>query len=508
MQKQPPTSPPTRPAADGTEEAPASSSQAQASDSVAEVQVLLERLRVAELARGVAEHARGVAESQALEEKNARVLQESVSSGKYFATIRDIWPTPRLFQMNKQNWRSQFETVCRENVPRFSRSCLSGDHRPRQEFIVSRKGAVDNSFIVGESVTTVNNDLIPVDIFGQPIDATDKAHLLPKARNDAITWTDVGCAVLAIPLETVESERIAKVPRQQQTAAKAVLGCQSGTEKRPGIRNLLSNIARFSNQGPLFDQNADTLIFPIRTLHQARKWNGEGYDAIVICKEPIQAVRVGMTSIQANDKSVEATTDEVNCAVGLAKHLCRFLALGALERGEKEVSNYQKSATEEQKLTEFFRSEMIPLPEELSCTPPDKRIRKVRFYGHSDGPPDLLHHPAPDPLLLGFKSSNNFMRHFAGFRMVAGAEPNELDDLSEEGHRNLKAYIEWEKEQEQEAVHREILHPRGKGEDLRVVCVSVSYSDSECSSLGDADNNDNNNETPQPMLSGFEYGQL
>ena len=66
-------------------------------------------------------------------------------------------------------------------------------------------------------------------------------------------------------------------------------------------------------------------------------------------------------------------------------------------------------------------------------------------------------HPAPDPLLLAFKSCNNWCRKKAGFRMLAGAEPEDDDDLSEEGRQNLANYISWQNYQQRQSQQDEIM---------------------------------------------------
>lgn len=61
-------------------------------------------------------------------------------------------------------------------------------------------------------------------------------------------------------------------------------------------------------------------------------------------------------------------------------------------------------------------------------------------------------------MLLAFKSGNNVLRKMLGFRMVAGAEPLELDDLSEEGQQNLQAYVQFQALEETARRHDEIMN--------------------------------------------------
>jgi len=150
--------------------------------------------------------------------------------------------------------------VRRENPPDFGRVCLRGDTRDLKEFLNTCEGARLAVTEEGETVTTVYDSLIPVDIFGQGIKAADKAHLMLKASGDAITWFYPACAVLGLSMSPVDT----KVTR------KAVLGCNNRSSepvvKYPGIRNFLCNLIRMSNQGALFDQNPDVVILPVYKL--------------------------------------------------------------------------------------------------------------------------------------------------------------------------------------------------------------------------------------------------
>ena len=118
------------------------------------------------------------------------------------------------------------------------------------------------------------------------------------------------------------------------------------------------------------------------------------------------------------------------------------------------MNQYQSSLAERQAHATFRTQRRVP---ELRGLLDDiKPICKVSFAAHgSDNP---LLHPAPDPMLLSFKSSNNILRKMLGFRMVAGAEPLELDDLSEEGQQNLQGYVQCQALEEEACRHDEIMN--------------------------------------------------
>ena len=378
------------------------------------------------------------------------ILLRIHSAGDYFATISEVWNPDEVERRSKKaldpdKWDSCKLRVCRDGaqVPVFDRRRKERDNREPKEFLDARGGALLQASTVAESVTTVNDDLIPSDIFGKTPMAADKAHLLPRSRNAAMTWQYPGCAVLGLDIgESVGTE----------VAKKAVLGGTDSTnpaKKYPGIRNFLCNIVRMSNQAS-FDQNPNVLIFPIYELDEAKTWAGEGYEAIVLCASASVAQRIGMTNVDLDDTN-SARVADINKAVNLASEVCQFLAYSVLEKSEEDVNGYQ-SDSEEQAHKTFRTEREIAVPFNLLSVP-KKPVFKIAFVGHqSQGG-----HPAPDPMLLAFKSGNNWCRRYAGFRMVAGAEPEELDDLSEEGQQNLLNYVAWQAAREKSLRHSDIM---------------------------------------------------
>lgn len=386
--------------------------------------------------------------------------------GELFATISDIWPSDDVYEKSmvklkcEPDWEKLKEDVYRTAPPNFRRRKMQNDQREPCEFVETSKGAklVDSELKETESVTTVNDNLIPVDIFGEIPNGVQKAHLLPRARHHAITWDYPARAVLG--LDTMD----------ENVVQKAVLGCQVPRPNNelpiryPGIRNMLSNIVRLSYQAEVFDTNPQVMIFPIYDLEEAKNWAGEGYDAIVVFDTAYVAKRIGMSTVRI-ENSKRANLNEINKAGGLASTLCKFLACSVLKKGNDVVSKYQYA--EDKSSYEKFRKEKeVAVPFHLEFAPL-KPVRKISFEAHDDH--ERKGHPAPDPMLLAFKSCNNWCRRFSKFRMLAGAEPEDSDDdLSEEGKQNLKDYLEWQAKQEKSLRHNEIMDLFGsKGEGMQ-----------------------------------------
>ena len=234
------------------------------------------------------------------------------------------------------------------------------------------------------------------------------------------------------------------------TTAWVLGGSPSGAGPDPAILGM-------SNQG-LFDESPGVLIFPIYDLEMTRKWTGQGYDAIILCESADVAWQIGMTIVTL-EGAKKATLSDINEAVGLASTVCEFLAHSVLQKTEKQVNKYQDAS--DQMAHQQFRSEKkMSVPSFLSALP-RKSVFKLSFLGHGCENPGNGH-PAPDPMLLAFKSCDNLCRKYAGFRMVASAQPEELDDLSEEGRQNLQAYMAWQAAGEKRQQHNDIMNIFGR----------------------------------------------
>mmetsp|Transcript_13240 Transcript_13240/g.19471 ORF Transcript_13240/g.19471 Transcript_13240/m.19471 type:complete len:146 (-) Transcript_13240:351-788(-) len=84
----------------------------------------------------------------------------------YFFSIGDIqiqWKNP----LNENDWNTFSSTVCRENIPDFERVRKQRDPRNPREFVAAREGAMNPQTSKGNTQSTVNDDLIPVDLFGR-----------------------------------------------------------------------------------------------------------------------------------------------------------------------------------------------------------------------------------------------------------------------------------------------------------------------------------------------------
>ena len=295
---------------------------------------------------------------------------------------------------------------------------------------------------IGDTESRVPNDLLPVDLFGQrnpnpPHDGTategiEKAHLLPKAKRDALTWNYAAVAVLGLPMEDVRSFSTKKAILGSYKTKKLKRGRNNRTIRviYKGIRNLLCNIVAMTCQQSHFDQHPRVFIFPALDLDAMRDWEGEGYDAIVLCEEGWDARKIGMNDIELSEAK-KATRQNVVDAMSTASSVCKFLAHSVLLKPVEEVDQYQTSNDKKEAHANFRTQRQVPeLHGLLNKNGFFKPICKVSFEAHGSANRRL--HPAPDPMLLSFKSCNNLLRKILGFRTVAVPEPPVLDDISEE----------------------------------------------------------------------------
>lgn len=380
-------------------------------------------------------------------------LQQEVRQGNYYAFIDEICSGQNAYEVRETEWATIQRQVCRQGPPDFARIQLGGDRRAPNEFVFTRDGARLTETDDRDSTTTVNNNLLPFDIFGRASSSAQKAHLLPKERNPALSWYFPACAVLGLSTE----------PSRKSTVQKAILGCRHRIHhtKYPGIRNLLCNIIKLENQASQFDQNPYVVILPICDLRQMREWSGQGYDAIVLCDsaEVVQSV-----SMNNANNFQEAALEEINKSLTLASVVCKFLAHSVVQKaknGRNDLQDIQESLLQKSKLRDFVQSKRCNIPQVLSQQPA-KPVFKITFVGHDpNAERGEKYHPAPDPMLLAFKSCNNLCRRKNGFRMVGGGEYEDLDELSEDGQKNLNDYLQWQAEEMKKMKHDEIMERFG-----------------------------------------------
>mmetsp|Transcript_13689 Transcript_13689/g.20842 ORF Transcript_13689/g.20842 Transcript_13689/m.20842 type:complete len:141 (+) Transcript_13689:970-1392(+) len=139
-----------------------------------------------------------------------------------------------------------------------------------------------------------------------------------------------------------------------------------------------------------------------------------------------------MTATALNETK-SSDLSELIVALEFASKVCQFLAHSVLQKTKEEVNQYQNAC--DVAAHERFRSErkiILPRPPISESDLSAKPVFKISFTGHNTTLAGR--HPATDPMLLAFKSCNNWCRKHAGFQMVASSEPEDSDDdLSEEG---------------------------------------------------------------------------
>ena len=120
------------------------------------------------------------------------------SKGGYFAMVEEFWPKCddgsdiTTVTIDPSSWDALRATVCRTQPPNFKRIKLDGDRCDQEEFVAVADAANLANIAVrpaDELMTTMNDKLIPVDLFRFNRTAADKAHLLKGA---------CGCGDLAI----------------------------------------------------------------------------------------------------------------------------------------------------------------------------------------------------------------------------------------------------------------------------------------------------------------------
>ena len=95
-----------------------------------------------------------------------------------------------------------------------------------------------------------------------------------------------------------------------------------------GIKHFTANKMKLNDQKTFMDNNPCVLIVPIRTVNQAKNWDGEGYDAIMVVDEwEGQEMRDICRCIGMNvDFGPEATREEIGISMDLLSQVIRGMA--------------------------------------------------------------------------------------------------------------------------------------------------------------------------------------
>jgi hypothetical protein len=194
------------------------------------------------------------------------------------------------------------------------------------------------------------------------------------------------------------------------------------------------------------------------TLDEAKSWNGQGYQAIIMVGPPrdetldshghfitVESICVGISMLK---KGGIALPEQVEVARTLLSQFVLGLAYSLLYRYDKyrRYLNYRQRGELDRRRNVFYENAaegvVLPVPHrDLDGRgPPSLRVRLVSFRGATDAG---NHHVAPDPFLLTVKAAVNWSRRH-NQKLLAAAEPRDVNEgMDEPELYALEEYMAW-----------------------------------------------------------------
>ena len=258
---------------------------------------------------------------------------------------------------------------------------------------------------------TLNHDSKPSSPSEPP--ASSIAHLVPDSHAFASLYYHVAIWVFGGNSPNYEPKVVQKL----------IHGSKPGNGDRvarTGLKHMVCNKIRLAGHGEHFDRNPRVLIVPVLSLQQAKEWNGQGYDAIVMISDGIpdnadQSVDLQYVAADLHflDLGAVASPSETELARELLTATVKGLAFSFVEGTNEEEQPWVKELSEESRKelknlrdasSLFPGKNLILIPKEQNG--PLKPVRKITFSPALDSLEDG--HPAPDPLLLAVRAGLNW----------------------------------------------------------------------------------------------------
>ena len=372
----------------------------------------------------------------------------TAADGTYYNRISDVWGTADTpFGAEDDEYlRREFDEA--PNPPNLHWTQRNG-LRPKYPYALTKEGIVNALNLHLEAVddvrqsrtshgTKVKTEIWPYCIFGGK--SGEVAHLLPAAPNDALTWHMVAEWVLGL--------KDGKWPQVKLAINGFKAPSEHSRREGTGIKHFTANKMKLNDQKTFMDNNPCVLIVPIRTVNQAKNWNGKGYDAIVVVDEwEGQEMRDICRCVGMNvDFGPEATREEIGISTDLLSQVVRGMAHRVLARrqnptrlGElpQQIRDFDGSAT----TIAFSALNRVPTVKVPVAKEGALKVRKISFNGQATGPGADTNrgHIAPDPLILAAKAACVWSKR-QGQSLVAGGEVED-DDFSEGDIIAAEAYI-------------------------------------------------------------------
>ena len=373
--------------------------------------------------------------------------KESLMNGTYFSHMDEIWEVQeKCFMLDINRFPSLVRILAIPAMPEYELTLTGAMEQ------TTRAAGDATASTTSRSTISNRNAYFSVDIFGGAnLGRKELAHLMPASRMNANTWFGVVPWVLQMNGQLEKrSTDTAVLENEWGLLQKCIHGIirsdKKAREAGLGIKHFRSNQIWLENEAYYYDSIASIIIVPILTAAEVTRWNGEGYEAIVLAGHNPFEMSYTITDMKMQASSVYqktsaylggtednflATPDEIDKATSLLDLVLCNLAY---------TNTRHKYATilkeDDLKLHKDFMSAYkgpfavenhVKVP---SCTEKvhsgSAIVRKVVFRSVLDETTVSLNHPAPHPTLLLVKAAVNFSTR-QGWSLVAGGESSDSD---------------------------------------------------------------------------------
>jgi hypothetical protein len=370
-------------------------------------------------------------EQQLLEERMARQQAEDLEKGTYFSPIGELWDViDKRFAYLNEDWMNRTHYVTIDDDVRYKET-EEGAANPAN--VLARQTSRTNA----SSGAVVNNEIVrPMDIFGNREGKPESAHLMPQSEKCSTYWFQFISWVLP---RTELLKQLAKLRKRRRGNLKATLvdsikqayeqKCIHGFIERQnqqknanvGVKHFPTNRIRLTQQKDFLDKNPCVFIIPIMSMRQVKRWNGEGYDAIVLAGNwygisaatVYKAINASFGIMRHGNQNLLATGRECNISCALLAHMIGLVSKSMFNRlntivelGDIDMTYVQNCNAILAALARLDEEHKVLVPKHKAFA--GLKIRKISF-SHVSNTND---NPAPDPVLVLAKTiSNWFKRH-------------------------------------------------------------------------------------------------
>jgi hypothetical protein len=371
------------------------------------------------------------------EQSEARAKQSEANEagqGNFYSSIDEIWDFDQI--LVQQSDVNLFENLRRDCTPSFIERRQGRDNL-EGAYVLTVRAALDACGMVAKEKeksrgslgdTSEKKTVWPCDIFGNPRENSQIAHLVPVSSEDVSLYSDIARCVFGFQ-DRVPAKTIQKAIRGTSTIVSAASGClrtivglllpsrrrapKTRRSNFVGLQHLSTNKLRLCGQ-TYYDDKPCLCIVPVLTVDAMKSWTGEGYEAIVLAGrftkdgEATEASEVYRNIRLTTPTGPFASEGQIDVAREALTSMLLGMTYSLKYRSDKLKAGLPKTYKDrvDERRVAFSCEGMTTCPVEKRTNSGPRRVRLIKFQAHDAT--DANGHPAPDPLLLVTKAGVNW----------------------------------------------------------------------------------------------------